>query len=79
MKRRVLFDPQAEQAVLALPPGLRITVLDTVYGLVDEPEPLGARPYGMIPDAFEIVTDSFTLRYTHGEDHVSIWVVRANT
>ncbi|GIH70810.1 hypothetical protein [Sphaerimonospora thailandensis] len=39
----------------------------------------GARPYGGIPTAFEIVADSYTLRYTYGDDHVSVWVVRANT
>jgi hypothetical protein len=77
--RAVLWSVQAEEAVLKLPLGLRMTVLETVYSLPEEPEPLGARPYGMIPAAFEIVTDSFTLRYTYGEDHVSLWVVRANT
>ncbi|GIH81039.1 hypothetical protein [Planobispora longispora] len=75
----VLWSTEAEEAVLKLPLGLRATVLETVYSLPEEPEPLGARPYGMIPSAFEIVTDSFTLRYTYGGDHVSVWVVRANT
>ncbi|GAA0411978.1 hypothetical protein Acor_15960 [Acrocarpospora corrugata] len=65
--------------VAALPPQLRARLLRTIEDLVDTPEPLGARPYGGIPDAFEFVTDLFTLRYTYGEDHVSIWVVRANT
>lgn len=65
--------------ITALPPQLRVRVLRTLEDLADTPEPLGARPYGGIPGAFEIVTDSFTLRYTHGEDHMSIWIVRANT
>ncbi|MBG0833340.1 hypothetical protein HS041_37190 [Planomonospora sp. ID67723] len=77
--RTVLWSSQAEESVLKLPLGLRAAVLETVYSLPEEPEPLGTRPYGMIPAAFEIVTDSFTLRYTYGDDHVSVWVVRANT
>ena len=77
--RTVLWSAQAEKAVLGLPVGLRAAVLDMVYGLPDDPEPLGARPYGGIPGAMEIVADSFTLRYTFGDDHVSVWVVRANT
>ncbi|GGS86625.1 hypothetical protein GCM10010156_51450 [Planobispora rosea] len=77
--RTVLWSVEAEESVLKLPLGLRATVLETVYCLPDEPEPPGAQPYGMIPSAFEIVTDSFTLRYTYGEDHVSVWTVRANT
>jgi hypothetical protein len=77
--RTVYWSTQAEEVVLKLPPLLRVAILEVVYSLPEEPEPMGARPYGMIPGAFEIVTDSFTLRYTHGGDHVSIWVVRANT
>lgn len=77
--RKVFWHPLAEEAVLKLPVNLRAAVLDTVYALPDDPEPLGARPYGMIPTAFEIVTDAFTLRYTVGDDHVSVWIVRADT
>ncbi|MEO3859400.1 hypothetical protein [Acrocarpospora sp. B8E8] len=77
--RSVRWDKSAEQAVLGLPQLLRASVLELIYALPDEPEPLGARPYGMIPTAFEIVTDSFTVIYTYGDDHVSVWIVRANT
>jgi hypothetical protein len=65
--------------IASLPPQLRVRVLRITEDVADTPEPLGARPYGGIPGAFEIVTDSFALRYTYGDDHVSIWVVRADT
>ncbi|MFC0861623.1 hypothetical protein ACFHYQ_04855 [Sphaerimonospora cavernae] len=78
MKRAIHLGAVVEE-IAALPPNLRARVLRTIEDLADTPEPLGARPYGSIPTAFEIVADSFTLRYTYGDDHVSVWIVRANT
>lgn len=78
MKRTVHLGAVVDE-IAALPPHLRARMLRTIEELAGTPEPLGARPYGGIPSAFEIVADSFTLRYTYGDDHVSVWVVRANT
>ncbi|SPL88123.1 unnamed protein product [[Actinomadura] parvosata subsp. kistnae] len=36
-------------------------------------------PYGGIPHAFEIRTDTFRMIYTCGPDHVSTWVLEINT
>lgn len=78
MKRALDLHPVVD-AIVALPPQLRARVLLAIEALIEEPEPLGARPYGGIPGAFEIVTDRFTVRYTYGDEHVSVWIVRVNT
>ncbi|MDP9869711.1 MULTISPECIES: hypothetical protein [Streptosporangium] len=58
---------------------MRIAIIDTLLDLTEEPEPLGARPYGGIPGASELRTDTFRVVYTHGVDHVSVWVLQINT
>lgn len=79
MKRRLLLAPAVRDLLRQAAPGLRATIADTLLDLTEEPEPLAARPYGGIPDAFELRTDTFRLVYTHGTEHVSIWVLQINT
>ncbi|MEU0566031.1 hypothetical protein ABZ297_11640 [Nonomuraea sp. NPDC005983] len=79
MKRLLHLDPLVREGLRQAAPGLRATVADTLLDLIEDPEPLGVVPYGGIPDAFEIRTDTFRVVYTCGPDHVSVWVLEINT
>ncbi|WP_343950761.1 type II toxin-antitoxin system RelE/ParE family toxin [Nonomuraea longicatena] len=58
---------------------MRVSIGETLLDLTEDPEPLGAMPYGGIPDAFEIHTNAFRVVYTYGPDHVSVWVLEIDT
>ncbi|MER5320999.1 type II toxin-antitoxin system RelE family toxin [Streptosporangium roseum] len=79
MKRRLLLDPAVRELLREAAPGLRTMIADTLLDLAEEPEPLAARPYGGIPDAFEIRAETFRLVYTHGAEHVSVWILQIDT
>ncbi|QFY09140.1 hypothetical protein GBF35_22935 [Nonomuraea phyllanthi] len=79
MKRRLHIDLAALDILRQAAPGLRTAIANTLLDLVEEPEPLAAVPYGGIPDAFELRTDTFRMVYTCGPDHVSVWVMEINT
>ncbi|MFF0311751.1 type II toxin-antitoxin system RelE/ParE family toxin [Streptosporangium sp. NPDC004379] len=79
MKRRLLLAPAVRELLRDASPGLRATIADTLLDLTADPEPIGARPYGGIPDAFELRAETFRLIYTRGGDHVSVWVLQINT
>ncbi|MFI7637773.1 type II toxin-antitoxin system RelE/ParE family toxin [Nonomuraea sp. NPDC049400] len=79
MKRPLELADAVREALKQAAPGLRTVVIDTLLELTEEPEPLGARPYGGIPSAFELRTDTFRIIYTHGPDHLSVWVLQINT
>lgn len=79
MKRRLLLAPAVRDLLRQSAPGLRTTIADTLLDLTEEPEPLAAHPYGGIPDAFELRTNTFRLIYTCGVEHVSVWVLQINT
>ncbi|MBB5078810.1 hypothetical protein [Nonomuraea endophytica] len=57
---------------------LRASIVDTLLDLADDPTPPGAMPYADIPGAYELVTPAFRALYTHGPDHVSVWVLHVN-
>ncbi|MFG6197814.1 type II toxin-antitoxin system RelE/ParE family toxin [Nonomuraea sp. JJY05] len=79
MKRLLHIDLAVRDILRQAAPGLRTAIANTFLDLIEDPEPLGAVPYGGIPDAFEIRTDTFRLVYTRGPDHVSVWVLEINT
>ncbi|GII06127.1 type II toxin-antitoxin system RelE family toxin [Planobispora takensis] len=79
MKRSLELADAVRETLRQAAPGLRMLIADTLLDLTEDPEPLGARPYGGIPGAFEIRTDTFRLVYTHDPDHVSVWVLQADT
>ncbi|GAA3448096.1 type II toxin-antitoxin system RelE family toxin [Planomonospora venezuelensis] len=79
MKRPLNLADAVREALRQAAPGLRAMIAETLLDLTEEPEPLGARPYGGIPAAFELRTDAFRLIYTHSVDHVSVWVLQINT
>ena len=79
MKRPLELADAVREALNQAALGLRATIVDTLLDLTEEPEPLGVRPYGGIPDAFELRTDTFRVIYTHGADHLSVWVLQINT
>ncbi|GGS98691.1 hypothetical protein GCM10010156_66020 [Planobispora rosea] len=79
MKRRLVLSPAASDALAATATVLRRTITDTILDLVADPEPIGARPYGSIPGAMEITGDAYRIVYTHGADHVSVWIIQPNT
>ncbi|WP_336206996.1 type II toxin-antitoxin system RelE family toxin [Nonomuraea sp. LPB2021202275-12-8] len=79
MKRPLHLAEAAREALRGAAAGLRVMILDTLLDLTEEPEPLGARPYGGIPGAFELRADTFRVVYTHAADHVSVWVLQINT
>ncbi|MFF5210183.1 hypothetical protein [Streptosporangium sp. NPDC000396] len=79
MKRALNLADAVREALRHTAPSLRIAILDTLLDLTEEPEPLGARPYGGIPGAVELRTDTFRVVCTHGADHVSVWVLQINT
>lgn len=79
MKRPLHLAPAVRDALRQAAPGLRAAIADTMLDLTEDPEPLAARPYGGIPDAFEVRTDTFRLVYTRGVEHVSMWVLQINT
>ncbi|HEX4818158.1 MAG TPA: hypothetical protein VFV66_35915 [Nonomuraea sp.] len=79
MKRLLHIDLAVRDILRQAAPGLRTAIANTFLDLIEDPEPLQAVPYGGIPDAFEIRTDTFRLVYTRGSDHVSVWVLEINT
>ncbi|GAA3510611.1 mRNA-degrading endonuclease RelE of RelBE toxin-antitoxin system [Streptosporangium album] len=79
MKRALDLADAVREALSQTALGLRAAIIDTLLDLAEEPEPLGARPYGGIPDAFELRTDAFRLVYTRGAEHVSVWILQINT
>lgn len=79
MKRPLHLDLAVRPILRQAAPGLRAAIADALLDLIEDPEPLGAVPYGGIPDAFELRTDTFRLVYTCGPDHVSMWVLEINT
>ncbi|SEH01383.1 hypothetical protein SAMN05444920_12087 [Nonomuraea solani] len=79
MKRALELADPVREALTQVAPGLRVAIIDAILDLTEEPEPLGARPYGGIPGAFELRTDTFRIVYTHGADHLSAWVLQINT
>ncbi|MEV4551536.1 hypothetical protein [Nonomuraea wenchangensis] len=79
MKRLLHLDLAVRDILRQAAPGLRSTIANALLDLTEEPEPLGAVPYGGIPDAFELRTDTFRLVYTCDLDHVSAWVLEINT
>ncbi|MFB9723451.1 type II toxin-antitoxin system RelE family toxin [Planobispora longispora] len=79
MKRPLDLADGVRETLRQAAPGLRSMIVDIFLDLAEEPEPLGVRPYGGIPGAFELRTDAFRLIYTHGADHVSVWVLQINT
>ncbi|MFI6392781.1 hypothetical protein ACIBHY_45515 [Nonomuraea sp. NPDC050547] len=79
MKRLLHVDLPVRDILRRAALGLRAVIADTLLDLIEDPEPLGATPYGGIPDALELRTDTFRLIYTHGPDHVSAWVLEINT
>ncbi|WP_188191005.1 hypothetical protein [Nonomuraea sp. SYSU D8015] len=79
MKRPLELADVVSEALKEAAPGLRAIIVNTLLDLTEEPEPLGARPYGGIPNAFELRTDTFRLAYTRGSDHLSVWVLQINT
>jgi hypothetical protein len=63
-------------------PTLRLSIVDALLDLGDEPTPPEAVPYAEIPGAYELITPTFRALYTHGAedlDHVSVWVLHINT
>ncbi|GIH95256.1 hypothetical protein Psi01_58860 [Planobispora siamensis] len=74
-----MLSPAAIDTLAATAPVLRRTITDTILDLIADPEPIGARPYGSIPSAMEITTDTYRIVYTHGPDHVSVWIIQPNT
>ncbi|MEV0353344.1 type II toxin-antitoxin system RelE/ParE family toxin [Nonomuraea sp. NPDC050680] len=79
MKRLLHIDLAVRDILRQAASGLRAAIADALLDLIEDPEPLGAVPYGGIPDAFELRTDTFRLVYTRDLDHVSIWVLEINT
>ncbi|MFE3452236.1 hypothetical protein ACFXJ8_25275 [Nonomuraea sp. NPDC059194] len=79
MKRALDLADAVRVALHQVAPGLRAVIIDTLLDLTEEPEPLGVRPYGGIPSAFELRAETFRVVYTHGADHVSVWVLQINT
>ncbi|MEU6718253.1 hypothetical protein ABZ897_42875 [Nonomuraea sp. NPDC046802] len=78
-RRQVIPDAEAIAELTALPPGLRENALAIFELLATDPEPLGAHPYGGIPDAYEFAIAGLVVLYTVEEKSVSIWRVRADT
>ncbi|MGR6924379.1 type II toxin-antitoxin system RelE/ParE family toxin [[Actinomadura] parvosata] len=79
MKRLLHIDLAVRDILRQAAPVLRTAIANTFLDLTEDPEPLRAVPYGGIPDAFEIRTDTFRLVYTRGPDHVSVWILEINT
>jgi hypothetical protein len=79
LKRLLHIDLAVRATMRQAPPGLRAAITDTLLDLTEDPEPLGAMPYGGIPHAFVIQTGTFRMVYTYGPDHVSIWVSEIDT
>ncbi|MFC5822538.1 type II toxin-antitoxin system RelE family toxin [Nonomuraea insulae] len=79
MKRLLHVDLAVRDILRQAALGLRAAIADALLDLIEDPEPLGAVPYGGIPEAFEIRTDTFRMVYTCGPDHVSVWVLEINT
>ncbi|MFD1538893.1 type II toxin-antitoxin system RelE family toxin [Nonomuraea guangzhouensis] len=79
MKRLLHVDVPVREILGHAAPGLRTIIADTLFDLAEDPEPLAAVPYGGIPSAWELRTDTFRVIYTHSADHVSIWVLQINT
>ncbi|MFG3437285.1 type II toxin-antitoxin system RelE/ParE family toxin [Nonomuraea sp. NPDC047897] len=79
MKRLLHVDRAVLDILRQAAPTLRAAIADTLLDLIEDPEPLRAVPYGGIPDAFELRTEIFRVVYTHGPDHISVWVLEINT
>ncbi|MFD1545774.1 hypothetical protein [Nonomuraea guangzhouensis] len=82
MKVPVHFAAGVKDVLRLAAPTLRLSIVDTLLDLGDEPTPPEAVPYAEIPGAYELITPTFRTLYTYGPDdleHVSIWVLHINT
>jgi hypothetical protein len=79
LKRLLHIDLAVRDILRQAALGLRAAIADALLDLIEDPEPLGVVPYGGIPNAFELRTDTFRMIYTCGPDHVSVWVLEINT
>ena len=79
MTRRLILELSVAAFMDQVPPAL-FAEIDRQFGaLVKDPEPIGSRPFGGIENAMELRTGKYTILYTYGDDHLSVWVVRINT
>jgi hypothetical protein len=81
VKRPVHFTPKVKDVLRSAAPTLRVSIVDALLDLADDPTPPGATPYADIPEAYELVTPTFRALYSYGPDldHVSVWVLHINT
>lgn len=81
MKLRVYLDPRVREVLSETAPALRMTIVDALLDLGDDPIPAMAQPYAELEGAYELVTPTFRAIYSYDGDlpYVSVWVLHINT
>jgi hypothetical protein len=79
VKRELFLFPAVHDLLRQTAPSLRAMIVDILSDLTEESEPPTAQPYGGIPGALEVRTDTFRLLCTRWGNGVSVWVLQIDT